>query len=65
MTRVLGGQREHVSQPRAIFVTGKGHELLGWERRRAPRAEVQCEHEVAIIWLATHLECDAEPARRL
>jgi hypothetical protein len=56
---LLGTTREHVSQPRAIFLTGKGHELLGWERRRAPRAEVQREHEAAIVWLATQLERDA------
>jgi hypothetical protein len=32
------------------------HELLGWPRRRAPRAEVQREHEAAIVWLVTELE---------
>ena len=56
----LGGEREHVSQPRAVFLTGKGHELLGWPRRRAPRAQVQREHEAAIVWLVTELE-RAEP----
>ena len=53
---LLGGEREHVSQPRAVFLTGKGHELLGWPRRRAPRAQVQREHEAAIVWLVTELE---------
>jgi hypothetical protein len=53
---LLGGEREHVSQPRAIFLTGKGHELLGWPRRRAPRAQVQREHEAAIVCLVTELE---------
>ncbi len=53
---LLGRERQHVSQPWAVFVTGKGHELLGGERRRAPRAEVQREHEAAIVWLATRLE---------
>jgi hypothetical protein len=53
---LLGGEREHVSQPRAVFLTGRGHELLGWPRRRAPRAQVQREHEAAIVWLVTELE---------
>ena len=53
---LVGRERQHVSQPWAVFVTGKGHELLGGERRRAPRAEVQREHEAAVVWLATQLE---------
>jgi hypothetical protein len=53
---LLGGERAHVSQPQAIYLTGKGHELLGWPRRRAPRAQVQREHEAAIVWLVTELE---------
>ncbi len=57
---LVGRERQHVSQPWAVFVTAKGHELLGWERRRAPRAEVQREHEAAIVWLATQLELVAE-----
>jgi hypothetical protein len=32
---LVGCQRQHVSQPQAVFVTGRGHELLGGERRRA------------------------------
>jgi hypothetical protein len=55
---LVGCQREHVSQARAVFLTGRGHELLGWPRRRAPRAQVQREHEAAIIWLVTRLERD-------
>ncbi len=62
---LLGGERQHVSQPRAIFLTGKGHELLGWPRRRAPRAEVQREHEAAIVWLVTELERADAAARVL
>ena len=61
---LLGGEREHVSQPRALFLTGKGHELLGWPRRRAPRAEVQREHEAAIVWLVTEFE-RADPRARV
>ncbi len=53
---LVGGKRQHVSQARAVFLTGKGHELLGWERRRAPRAEVHREHEAAIVWLVTQYE---------
>jgi DNA-binding MarR family transcriptional regulator len=54
--RLVGGERQHVSQARAVFLTGKGHKLLGWERRRAPRAEVHREHEAAIVWLVTQYE---------
>ncbi|HEV3002091.1 MAG TPA: helix-turn-helix domain-containing protein [Solirubrobacteraceae bacterium] len=53
---LVGCERAHVSQPRAVFLTGRGHELLGGPRRRAPRAEVQREHEAAIVWLVTELE---------
>ena len=56
---LVGCAREHVSQPRAVFLTGRGHELLGQPRRRAPRAQVQREHEAAIVWLVTQLERDA------
>src|SRR5687768_194238 len=45
---LLGCERQHVSQAQAVFLTGKGHELLGWPRRRAPRAETHREHEAAI-----------------
>jgi hypothetical protein len=62
---LLGAEREHVSQPRAVFLTGKGHELLGWPRRRAPRAEVQREHEAAIVWLVGELERADSVARVL
>ena len=62
---LLGCQREHVSQPRAVFLTGKGHELLGWPRRRAPRAQVQREHEAAIVFLVCELERKESDARVL
>ena len=62
---LLGCQREHVSQPRAVFLTGKGHELLGWPRRRAPRAQVQREHEAAIVLLVCELERQEPEARVL
>ena len=61
---LLGAERQHVSEPRAVFLTGKGHELLGWPRRRAPRAQVQREHEAAIVWLVGELE-RAESAARV
>jgi hypothetical protein len=63
--RLVGREHEHVSQARAIFLTGRGHELLGWPRRRAPRAQVQREHEAAIVWLVTQLERDAGGSVRI
>lgn len=62
---LVGCERAHVSQPRAVFLTGRSHELLGWPRRRAPRADVQREHEAAIVALVTRLERDAGPATRV
>ena len=62
---LLGSERRHVSEPRAVFLTGKGHELLGWERRRAPRAETQRSHEAAIVQLVTALEHRSAPATRV
>lgn len=59
---LLGYERAHVSEPRALFLTGRGHELLGWPRRRAPRAQTHREHEEAIVWLVTELERDADAA---
>jgi len=48
---IFGTERQHVSQPRAVFLTGRGHDLLGWPRRRAPRTDPQREHEAAIVHL--------------
>ena len=62
---LLGCERQHVSQPRAVFLTGKGHKLLGWPRRRAPRAQVQREHEAAIVFLVCELERQEPDARVL
>lgn len=62
---LVGSERAHVSQPRAVFLTGRGHELLGWPRRRAPRAQVQREHEGAIVWLVALLERDAARSVRV
>lgn len=53
---LLGCERQFVSQARAVYLTGKGCELLGEPRRRAPRPEVQREHEAAIVDLVTRLE---------
>ena len=53
---LLGCERAHVSQARAVFLTSRGHELLGWPRRRPPRAQMQREHEDAIVELVTDLE---------
>ena len=62
---LIGCSREHVSQPRAVFLTGRGFELLGQPRRRAPRAQVQREHEAAIVWLVTQLEREAAAGVRV
>ena len=62
---LVGCSREHVSQPRAVFLTGRGFEMLGQPRRRAPRAQVQREHEAAIVWLVTQLERDAAAGVRV
>jgi DNA-binding MarR family transcriptional regulator len=62
---LVGHEREHVSQSRAVFLTRHGHELLGWPRRRPPRPQVQREHEDAIVWLATGLELQAGPGGRV
>ena len=62
---LVGCSREHVSQPRAVFLTGRGFELLGQLRRRAPRAQVQREHEAAIVWLVIQLERGATAGVRV
>jgi hypothetical protein len=61
---LLGCERQFVSQARAVYVTGKGCELLGEPRRRAPRPDVQREHEAAIVDLVTQLEL-AQPGARV
>lgn len=62
---LLGTARSHVSQPRAVFLTGRACELLDRPRRRPPRAEVQREHEAAIVWLCTRIERETPDARVL
>jgi hypothetical protein len=62
---LVGTERRHMFQSRAVFLTGRGCELLGRPRRRPPRAQVQREHEAAIVWLVTRLEREHEPARVL
>jgi hypothetical protein len=54
--RLVGFERAYVSQARAVFLTGRGALLLGWERHRAPRPETHRKHEEAIVWLVTRLE---------
>jgi DNA-binding MarR family transcriptional regulator len=58
---LVGRERTHLSQPRAVFLTGRGHELLGLPRRRSPRAQIQREHEAAIVDLALALETRLPP----
>ena len=62
---LVGCSREHVSEPTAVFLTGRGQELLGQPRRRAPPAQVQREHEAAIVWLVTQLERQADAALQI
>jgi hypothetical protein len=62
---LVGTARRNVCEARAVFLTGKGHELLGWPRRRPPRAEVQRDHEAAIVALATELERAADDGMRV
>jgi DNA-binding MarR family transcriptional regulator len=53
---LVGFERAHVSQARAVFLTARGARLLGWERHRAPRPEMHREHEEAIVWIVVRLE---------
>ena len=62
---LIGTARRTICEARAVFLTRKGHELLGWPRRRPPRAEVQRDHEAAIVALATCLERDAADNARV
>jgi len=62
---LVGCERDHVSQPRAVFLTRRGHDLLGWPRRRPPRPQLAREHEEAIVWLATELERQSDGAARV
>jgi DNA-binding MarR family transcriptional regulator len=62
---LVGTARNHVSEARAVFLTGRACELVGLRRRRAPRPEVQREHEAAIVWLVTRLELEGRADRVL
>lgn len=53
---LVGFERRHVCEARAVYLTSKGSLLLGGPRRRPPRAETQREHELAVVRLATMLE---------
>jgi len=52
----IGLEREHRTQANAAFVTARGARLLGQRPRRAPRTQVQREHELALAWLCARLE---------
>jgi hypothetical protein len=45
-----------LGEARAIYVTGRGFDLLGQPRRRPPRAETQRVHELAIVRLCGLIE---------
>lgn len=47
-------------EPRLVYLSGPGARLLGLPRRRAPRLDIQREHELAIIACATQLELAGE-----
>jgi len=55
--------REHVSQSRAVYLTSRGASVIGQPRRKAPRADTQRRHELAVVRLAVELELDP-PAPR-
>jgi hypothetical protein len=57
--------RAHRAEDYLWFATSKGSLLTGGERRRAPRAEVQREHELAIVELVASLGRDHPQARVL
>lgn len=61
--RLVGTSQRSVCEPRAVFLTGRAMELLGQPRRRAPRPDVQREHEAAIVWLCTRLEREQPAAQ--
>lgn len=53
---LLARRRGFPDEHYAIFLTGKGAARVGLPVRHAPRAEVQREHELCIVWLASRLE---------
>ena len=61
--RLVETWQRSVCEPRAVFLRGRAMELLGQPRRRAPRPDMQREHEAAIVWLCTQLEREQPGAR--
>lgn len=55
---LVGATRSHRAQPAAWYLTPAGSVLVGGERRRPPRADVQREHEAAIVELVAELEAE-------
>jgi hypothetical protein len=55
---LLGSWRGHVSQAKAFWITGRGGQVIGQRRRRAPQPTQAREHEDAIVALATRYERD-------
>jgi hypothetical protein len=53
---LLASRQRHACEARAVFVTARGAQLLGAPRRRAPRVDVQREHELAIVAMVIELE---------
>lgn len=53
---LVGFERRHVCEARAVYLTGRASELLGGPRRRPPRPGIHREHELAVVRLATILE---------
>lgn len=49
-------QRNDLTAPRAVFLTGAGARRLGLRPRRAPRPDTQREHELSIAELVARLE---------
>ena len=53
---LVAESREHVSQARAVYLTARGAQVIGQPRRKAPRAETQRRHELAVARLVAEHE---------
>ena len=53
---LIAREPSRLTQPRAVYVTGRGARRLGLRPRRAPRTDAQRDHELAIARLVAHLE---------
>lgn len=61
--RLIARRRTFPDEHFAVFLTGAGATRVGLPTRHAPRPDVQREHELAIVWLATRLELAGHKVR--